>query len=526
MDNWSYRRGHQILIAKVKNLYYLIGIFIFQFPWVTFCLSNGFVQSSVIKERELLIRESFSYSTLTKYLDNEATEIFTRQKIELYRNLTNADRQRYFLNAPKGKWHKLGVEKNDFIVNCRIGTKDCYDNFTLYMNAKFFNCYTLRDLTVENKFKGVGPEFGLSVILAGQDLPVFYRYNVWSNSEDSKSVRVIIHEENTLPQPINDGIEIIPGMSTTVGIVQKKLERIDTPKSRCKGKTWVDGGDIQVVQSLKLCVDLCYVKYVLSKCDCVVLGTLGNYGIQNELVNVTFCLQTNLSNLTQTVERGLCYLDAMNSANNYVDECLKTCIWNCEHVKYDYTVSYSKWPEEKVIPDFILNYVKQKPEDVFYRIYYEKLRKSYSNYSSQTKVKNELSVSEAMNEYIDALKRNDTEVIIERLNGTVLTPAIKQDYLKLGSLEEAKRKWVQDTFYRVNIYFKQPVVEVHKQILNSDMADLWSAIGGIVGLWLGLTVVGAVEILELAVKLLQLLISKMFAKRQAMDVKIDIKIVN
>ncbi len=65
----------------------------------------------------------------------------------------------------------------------------------------------------------------------------------------------------------------------------------------------------------------------------------------------------------------------------------------------------------------------------------------------------------------------------------------------------------------MNIYFKQPVVEVHKQILNSDMADLWSAIGGIVGLWVGLTVVGAVEILELAAKLLQLLISNMFGKR-------------
>ena len=468
-------------------------------------MSNGFVQSSFIKEREIIIRESSIYSTLNKYLDNEATETFTDYDIGLYKNLTNTDRQRLYLNAPKGQWHKLGVEKNDFIVDCWMGTKNCYDNFTLYTNGKFFNCYTLRDLEVIDK--GVGPEFGLSVILAGQDLPVVYQYSVWSKSDDSKSVRVVIHEKNTLPQPINDGIEIIPGTSSTIGIVQKKLVRINTPKSKCTEKTWVNGGDIKVAMSMKLCIDLCYVKHVYSTCDCVILGTVGKYGIQNELVDEKFCLQTDLD------LNGLCYLCSMASAYNNVGECLRTCIWNCEHVKYDYTISYSKWPEDMVVEDFVYNYIEQKPKDVFYRIYYEKLKKNYFDNSSLPIMQNELSVADAMKEYIEALKHDNLDTILQRLNNTVFTPSIKPDYLKLDSLEEATRKWVQETFYQVNIYFKQPIVEVHKQILNSDMADLWSAIGGVVGLWVGLTVVGAVEILELVAKLLQLLISKMLVKR-------------
>ncbi len=483
---------------------------VFQFPWVTFCLSSGFVQSSFIKERETIMRESSTYFTLTKYLDKEATKTFTDYDIGLYKNLINTDRQRLLLNAPKGQWHKLGVQKNDFIVDCWIGTKNCYDNFTLYMSGKFFNCYTLKDLEVD--YKGVGPEEGLSVILAGQNVPVVYQYHIWSKSDDSTSVRVVIHEKNTLPQPINDGIEIIPGMSSTIGIVQKKLVRINTPKSKCTEQTWINGGDIQVAMSLKLCVDLCYAKYVYSMCDCAVLGTVGRYGIQNELVDAKFCLQTDLHNLTQTVRNGLCYLYSMASANNNVGNCLRTCIWNCEHVKYDYTISYSKWPEEMVVEDFAHNYIEPKPKEVYYRMYYEKLGRINFNNSSIPKMQNELSVAEVTKEYLKAMKHKNLDTILQRFNDTVFTPSIKPDYLKLGSLEEARRKWVQETFYRVNIYFKQPVVEVHKQILNSDMADLWSAIGGIVGLWLGLTVVGAVEILELAAKLLQLLISRCFTK--------------
>ncbi len=467
--------------------------------------------------------QSRSYFSLSKYLENEATKIFTRKEIELYKNLTNRDKQRFFLNAPTGKWHKLGLEKIDFVVDCKIGNNDCYDNFTLYMNSKFFNCYTLKHIHTNTRV--MGPESGLSVILAGQDLPVFNLYNIWSKTDNSKSIRVVIHEKNTLPQPVNDAIEILPGMSTSIGIQQKKVERIDTPSCKCRKKVWWDAGNTKVAMTLGLCLNLCSVKYVLDACHCLVPGTVGGYGIQNETAGAKFCLYADRNNLTETVMSGLCYIRAMNAAPSYITNCHHECVWNCEEVTYDKTVSYSKWPEEMMIPDFIDNYIKPKPDVAFYKMYYEKLLNVY-NSSSKTEGKYEISVADGMYKFVNALQWDNIEPVLKQLNETIFTPTIRQEYLHLNSVDEAQEKWVQDSFYRVNIYFKQPIVEVHKQILNSNMADLWSAVGGILGLWLGLSVVGAVEILQLIAKLFQILFTKVLFKTEVRPLKTDIKIID
>ncbi len=481
------------------------------------------MQSSTIKERDILFEESHIYFIFSNYLANEATKYFTKEEIELYGNLTATDKQRLFLNAPEGAWHKIGVEKADFIVQCNIGAQDCYDNFTLYMNPRFFNCYTLQ-YAYENS-RPMGEESGLSIILAGQDLSAPYLYNTWSKADNSKSIRVVIHEKNTLPEPLKDAMEVMPGLSTSIGILQKKIERIDTQNSRCRKDTFVYIGDMKMPMSQSYCIEVCYVSYIHKKCGCVVLGTIGIYGIQTGMWDYKFCLHTDLNNLTETVERGLCYLNLMKSADHEVKDCLKSCIWNCEEITYDYKISYSSWPEEMVVNDFIHKYVDSKPQDVFYKMYYEKMTRLYHN-SSKEKTSNELSVGEAMNEYAKALQQNHNETIIALLNETIFSPAIKSAHLNAESFDDARIRWVQDTFYRVNIYFKQPIVEVHRQILNSNMADLWSSIGGILGLWLGLTVVGGIEILGFIANLGQLFISKLFTRTQVKPKTSDLKIID
>ncbi len=363
---------------------------LFQLPWVTFCLSDGIVQSTMVRERDMLMRQANSYYFLSKYLNNDAKTVFKQEDITLYHNLIFPNKQRYFLNAEEGKWHKVGVEKNDFIVDCKIANYDCYDNFTLYMNSQFFNCYTLN--YTSKPHIGIGPGSGLSVILAGQAFPFIFSYNVGSKTENSNSIKVVIHEKDTLPYPDADAIEALPGMSTSISMVQKKMQRIDTPKSKCNKRTFIKSGNTKVAKSLILCSNGCFISYLEDQCGCTVLSAEGRYGIQHQLTEIKNCLVVDIDNMTDTITRGLCFLKSMSIGQDYTVGCLRECIWNCDEIKYDYTLSYSKWPEQMVIPDFIEKYIAPKSDDTFYKMYNEKLGRVYNNVSS-TEAKNEVSVA-------------------------------------------------------------------------------------------------------------------------------------
>ena len=494
----------------------------FQFPWVTFCLNAGLVQSVVIKERDIALNAAKLSYILNKYLIDEPQPMLKQKEIDLYRNKLLSDKKHFFINAPKGKWHKVGVEKNDLIVDCKIGSNDCYDNFTLYINSDFHNCYTFRHRYEEGRI--IGPESGLSVILAGQSMPWFHSYKTMSKSENSKSIKVMIHEKDTLPHPIINPIEVVPGMSTFIALIQKKMERIDTPKSKCSKRTFVESGNRKVIKSFELCINKCYVRYVEDQCGCTILGTKGRYGIQNELTDKKHCLLVDINNLTDTVIRGSCYIEVIDTATKNIKDCLRKCIWNCKETTYDYTLSYSKWPENMVIPSFISEYVTRKPNDLFYKMYHEKLKNIYYNVS-KTEVHNDVSVTEVMRQYFEGLTKDQNETVLQKLYESVITPTIMPEHLNLNSYVEAIEKWMQDSFYRVNIYFKQPIVEVHKQILNSNMADLWSGVGGILGLWLGLSAIGAVEILQLITKMIQFIFERLF-KTKVKPLNKDRKIID
>ncbi len=83
------------------------------------------------------------------------------------------------------------------------------------------------------------------------------------------------------------------------------------------------------------------------------------------------------------------------------------------------------------------------------------------------------------------------------------TISINPSLLNLASIEEAEKKWIKETFYRLNIYFRSAKVELHTQVLNYTPADLWSGIGGILSLWVGLSVITVIEFMELIISLLK-----------------------
>ncbi len=237
---------------------------------------------------------------------------------------------------------------------------------------------------------------------------------------------------------------------------------------------------MEIKQTLSHCMELCVLRFVNLHCGCTWLGSSGRYGIHKYHGDKP-CFRISDDNITDTVLNTLCALHRYKSArkDNSVKSCLEQCSWNCKETGYDYTVSYSKWPEDMLTEGFIINYIGPKSNDIFYKEMYILLQKSYDG----TRNKNPQSLtlmegSKILEEHLRK-ERNKTKVLealVDVVNRVV--SEIDEKYLNQSSLKEAEKRWVRDSFYRVNIYYKQPVVEVHKQILNTDMAALWSAVGG------------------------------------------------
>ncbi len=53
--------------------------------------------------------------------------------------------------------------------------------------------------------------------------------------------------------------------------------------------------------------------------------------------------------------------------------------------------------------------------------------------------------------------------------------------------------WVHNNFLRINIHFKDITVTKTIQVPSYTLVDLWSNIGGILGLWIGMSIISGTE---------------------------------
>ena len=60
--------------------------------------------------------------------------------------------------------------------------------------------------------------------------------------------------------------------------------------------------------------------------------------------------------------------------------------------------------------------------------------------------------------------------------------------------------WVRNHFYRINIYFPSFAINEVEQKPMTERADLLSSVGGVFGLWAGISLLSAMEIMEFVAK--------------------------
>ncbi len=431
----------------------------------------------------------------------EKSKFNNKTKIKYLRRLEG--RERVFANKGQELYR---FKKENFLIDCKlngISQETCFERFFEDLNHKFFTCFIFKSPSDLDSAQHVGQKNGLSVILKGSDYPVPELYNAWSNYENTRSMFVALHQPNTLPNMIDNVIGIKPGHSTSIAFTQQSIKRLSTPNSDCiKGKyTDVGGEQFKVTESI--CAQLCEITYIYKKCKCITIETAATNLFQPNN-NDTYCMHIDHSNITDSVRRGMCEVEALENIGlqQEVKICYATCKWNCEEINYDYTVSTSQWPEPTSVEYFIKYYIAKKSNTYTFKKYYGLLEEFYNLQSPENKT-----TGKAVNIY-DGILMLSTAIknglsVDDILKNITIKAELNPSHKALMSFNEARIKWVRDCFYRLNIYFKQPLVEVHAQVLNYSFADLWSGVGGVCGLWAGVSVITGLEFLEFLTELLR-----------------------
>ncbi|XP_077992375.1 epithelial sodium channel subunit alpha-like [Glandiceps talaboti] len=328
------------------------------FPAVTICNLNPFKNSKAQANQEILNllssnstsrrrrnaarnkRSSSSNSNYTNWetmsLDYESFDSNFETMLFVYDTVASLNYSDRML---------LGHEINDMLIDCTWKGYPCGpSNFTRFYNYMYGNCYTFNSgdsgsLVQTNK---PGPLYGLS-------LKLYVEQDEYIHSiRESAGIRVLIHSQDVMPFPEDNGFSISPGQETNVGIRKLSISRQPYPYGECKDtETGINifTEFFGVDYSQQACEKDCYLQHVIDQCGCV--DYRFNY---HNTYNV--CRHGDATHAT-CIDRTE---DDYNSGK--LTPCSNFCTESCTETSYRTRVTSSLWPNKNYKPQ-IIQEVKQ-----------------------------------------------------------------------------------------------------------------------------------------------------------------------
>ncbi|CAH1782868.1 unnamed protein product [Owenia fusiformis] len=126
----------------------------------------------------------------------------------------------------------MGHQREDFIIDCKYNGYECFiDQFATFYNPKHGNCYIFNAgwNNSQSRFTSSrpGPFYGLQLTFNIEQSEYIGKLT------STAGVRVQVHHQNVMPFPEDEGINIVPGQSTSVGIQMLNLQKQGGRYSDC-----------------------------------------------------------------------------------------------------------------------------------------------------------------------------------------------------------------------------------------------------------------------------------------------------
>ncbi|KAK0064091.1 FMRFamide-activated amiloride-sensitive sodium channel [Biomphalaria pfeifferi] len=405
--------------------------------------------------------------------------------------------QMSFIESFRAFYENLGDEAKmishelpDLLIHCRFNREICnVSNFTTSFDGNYFNCFTFNggQLADQLQMHATGPENGLSLIMSVEKaypMPRFYGvYNFDNNILHSAGIRVVVHAPGSMPSPVDHGIDIPPGYSSSVGLKALLHSRLPAPYGNCTV------GSLQGMRTYRntffACLQLCKQRLIMSRCGCK-SSALPDLPTEN----VTFCgvirnWEDIVKNVSGKVVPGMfiptpaleCEERMQRELNNdraYEMNC--QCFQPCSETSYLKSVSLSYWPLE-----------------FYQQLQLENILRSRNNTDKQHYMKKAYDI-------LHNLSEEDRMHVIEK--GVEIVPALMR---RQKSLANDASDMVRQNLIRLNIYLEDLSVVEYRQLPAYGLADLFADIGGTLGLWMGISVLTIMELVELIIRLIGLM---------------------
>ncbi|XP_076330608.1 acid-sensing ion channel 4-A-like [Tachypleus tridentatus] len=245
------------------------------------------------------------------------------------------------LVANKETLNKYGHKANDLIVQCTYNSRNCFNGSFSIVNVKttpsprFGLCHTISVQKEQmRRLKKTGSTFGLRLTLNIE------RDYYMDQIVPEYGARLLVHAFGTIPSLQQGGIILRPGTKSYVSIKMRKIERLPEPYRGCSssfqssplGDYLRQNGQeyllLNNVYTYEYCQALCQEAELLQMCGC-----LGE--ISHESSN-----SCDACNLTQVKCRRQFFRKSVRSNT----KCFKLCKPACLDIRYDMTVSQSDWP--------------------------------------------------------------------------------------------------------------------------------------------------------------------------------------
>ncbi|XP_044308476.1 amiloride-sensitive sodium channel subunit beta [Varanus komodoensis] len=287
-----------------------------------------------------------------------------------YRNFTSAAQavsEWYALQStsilsrlPVSERVAMGYRAEDMVLACLYGAEPCsHRNFTHLYHPDHGNCYVFnwgmdKELLISSN---PGAEFGLKIILdiSQQDYIPFLT--------TTAGARLMLHKQRSFPFLNDQGIYVMSGTETSIGILVDELERMGRPYSECT----MNGSDVpvknlyedypvsqgearlsepcagctadpsgtgqhKVLYSIQACLRSCFQAQMVQHCRCAHYSFPLPRGAE-------YC------NSEDHPDWAYCY-SALRVSLDHRQVCIQSCKETCNNTQYKMTISMADWPSE------------------------------------------------------------------------------------------------------------------------------------------------------------------------------------
>ncbi len=409
-------------------------------------------------------------------------------------------RETLFVQLSLATINRIGVMSEDFVISCRKGAKKCNltkSSFIDYSHPFFFKCYIYDPLEGAplNSSVHEGIKDGHTfVFLSGSSMlheDAYHHIPGFSNTlrqtGGTDGVRVLVHPRGALPDPLNEGVDAPTGTSVVLGITSKEIKRMKLPYGNCtstftecgklvkvysKGnKTfeenfrWLDDWGNPLKYSTTECKEICQQRHTMERCGCQDLRLpaglwpwnhnatclfLDFYRRNMDLNSCYVHLQDEKSvnlNLTEGCKHVIddlladaaCVARLTKTSSEWDTDC--DCPPACDETQYEVSYSLSRWPASG--PQLYFAYKDIVQDTVIPRL-------------EQHNNSEELQFS---------------------------------TYFR----DESNIEKVMADFVKVTFYYDSPSVTRMSQIQKYSFVDILSNAGGLMGMWLGISIISLFE---------------------------------